>query len=175
VAVRDLREGEVIDLKELPYYDGLDVADQMLIEDQYATVGSEDGPRTWETPDCVVLHTDQGSYGLPPDHEFTVLARVLRDGELPARTPPVIEQPDAARMSRDGYTDNTIAAVLQVREQCDTDLLEAARDTDSYAFRMLKAKLRDGVNPFWITSQCAEEAYDREIMTAEEMDRIVDE
>ncbi len=32
----------------------------------------------------------------------------------------------------------------------------------------------EGVNPLWVTARCATEAYDRDLIDASEMDRIVD-
>lgn len=179
VAVRDLREGDLIDLAELPYFDTLDEADRMVAEDQYAQVGSEGGPRTWETPFCVVLHTDQGSFGLPPDHEFTVAGRTLRESDLPTQTAPIVEQLGAADLLHRGLSETTVASYLQIREQYDKDLLDAARNSDSYAFKALDLAIRLGTgvepDPYWIRCECAQEAFDRGLITVEELGRIINE
>ncbi len=57
----DLREGDRVDLRGDPYAEaGLT---QQAFVFEYATVTE---PPEWKTPDCVVVHTDLGSFVTPP-------------------------------------------------------------------------------------------------------------
>lgn len=60
--VRDLKEGDLVDMEHLP---GIDYHDQ-LAEFEYGVVDTVEQ----ETPDCFVVHfTNLTSCGFPPDYE----------------------------------------------------------------------------------------------------------
>jgi hypothetical protein len=62
VKARDVREGDLIDMQGDPYFPG--EMTQNVAEFEYAEVSGVE----WDGPDCVVVHTDQGSFGMPPNH-----------------------------------------------------------------------------------------------------------
>ena len=63
VKVCDLKEGQRVDLQ------GDRFGDNALAAFEYAVVLSDP---EWETTDCILLHTDQGSFGFPGDYELPV-------------------------------------------------------------------------------------------------------
>lgn len=58
---------------------------------------------------------------------------------------------------------------LLVRALDDEPLLEAARSMESGPYVVLRERMGPTTNPSWITARCAEEAYERGIMEADEM------
>jgi hypothetical protein len=64
IAARDVRPGNLLDLEGDRYAGKHDTANVFAYE--YAEVEGIE----WETPECVVVHTDQGSFGMPPDHRL---------------------------------------------------------------------------------------------------------
>jgi hypothetical protein len=64
------------------------------------------------------------------------------------------------------------AGSLYIRSLLDDELLEAARDNKSPAWHRISAWIGEGVNPHWITDQCAEEAYGRGLINGQELDWI---
>jgi hypothetical protein len=73
-----------------------------------------------------------------------------------------------------GYSPEAKAGILHIRELSDETVLDAARDRNSDTFAQILEFMGPATNPYWITSQCATEAYMRGVMEATEMDRIVD-
>lgn len=63
VAAKDVQEGDMVDLENDPFTRGAQM--EALFEYEYAVVL---GPAEVENRDTVVVHTDQGSFGMPPDH-----------------------------------------------------------------------------------------------------------
>jgi hypothetical protein len=71
IRAKDVREGDRLDLEGDQFADpngnGLTATGHYeAFEFELAVVNEI----TWEGPDCVVLHTSQGDYGFPPDHEI---------------------------------------------------------------------------------------------------------
>ena len=73
-AVRDLRDGDIVDL-EGDLYAGQGDLVRSIGEFEYAVI--EDDPEV-ETPTCTLIHTSQGSFGMPPDHELPYHGRFRR-------------------------------------------------------------------------------------------------
>lgn len=78
VKIRDLVNGDMVDLRELDRYGPggvypLDETDRHVSEFELAVAeGDEDGPFTVESDTTWVLHTSNGSYGVDPDWELTL-------------------------------------------------------------------------------------------------------
>lgn len=62
--------------------------------------------------------------------------------------------------------------VLYIRSLPDEEVLEAARSSESLSWKRVAKRIGGSVNPAWITSRCAEVAYMRGVMDAQEMDWI---
>lgn len=70
------------------------------------------------------------------------------------------------------FTESSRWDALYIRSLLDEEVLEAARDDESPAWRRISAWMGPDTNPSWITHQCAETAYMRGVMDAQEMDWI---
>lgn len=80
-AVRDLIDGDVIDLLELGEDYPLDETTRMVAECELAVVisdGDDETPFVVESATCWVLTTDQGCFGVDPGWQFMVRERVKR-------------------------------------------------------------------------------------------------
>lgn len=73
IAAQDVREEDLLDFQgdsiadpenKGERYNPEPPATVTIFWAEYATVEAVEH----ETPDCVLIHTDQGSYGFPPDH-----------------------------------------------------------------------------------------------------------
>lgn len=64
------------------------------------------------------------------------------------------------------------AGILLVRGLPDELVLSAARDDKSDSHAAIHAVMGPSTNPSWITAQCAETAYDRGLIDAQELDWI---
>jgi hypothetical protein len=71
------------------------------------------------------------------------------------------------------FTPSGKAGVLFVRSLSDEAVLEAARDSQSSGYRRVVAYMERDTNPSWITSQCAQAAYERGLLDEVEFDRIL--
>lgn len=71
-----------------------------------------------------------------------------------------------------GFSPSGKAGVLYIRSLLDQELLDAARDDTSDAYKMIAERMGSKTNPTWITHTCAEAAYVRGVMDAQEMDWI---
>lgn len=60
--------------------------------------------------------------------------------------------------------------ILMIRALEDEALLAAARDNASSEHAELMAALGTATNPTWVTSSCAETAYDRGLIDGQELD-----
>lgn len=69
-------------------------------------------------------------------------------------------------------SEDAIEGLLFIRSLADEEVLEAARDDESPAYARIWRHMGRETNPSWITSQCAETAYLRGVMDAQEMDGI---
>jgi hypothetical protein len=95
--------------------------------------------------------------------------------EIDMKTAAVCQQMDAEAMRSHHFTEGAIEGVLHIRGLDDEPLLAAARDEDGAEHAAVVAYMsRDGswTNPSWVTSQCAEEAYDRGLLGEQEFDWI---
>lgn len=81
-------------------------------------------------------------------------------------------KPGTGRDEFEYFAERAKHGVLYIRSLTDDEVLEAARDDYSTAFQMIQEWMGPVTNRSWITFQCAEEAYLRDIMTPEEMDWI---
>jgi hypothetical protein len=68
------------------------------------------------------------------------------------------------------HTQDAKEAVLRIRSLNDRTVLEGM-DHGSRAFTMLLVLMGPDTNHFWITSECAEEAYRRGLIDEAEFDR----
>lgn len=71
------------------------------------------------------------------------------------------------------YTPEAKVGILHIRSLPDADLLDAARDMDSPAFNRIFIFMGPSTNPSWIAAICAQTAYERGVMAAEEMDWLL--
>lgn len=69
VRVRDLVEGDLINLEGDRYADVPKEGELSIFPYEYARVEETEQ----ETPTCIRVDTQLGSYGFPPDHEVPVL------------------------------------------------------------------------------------------------------
>lgn len=70
------------------------------------------------------------------------------------------------------YTESAKRGVLLIRSMSDRDVLAGARDEQSAAFQRVMDDLGPNTNPFWITAECATEAYRRRLINELELDLI---
>jgi hypothetical protein len=75
IRARDLRPGDLLDLEGDPYADprgdSLSADGEHFYGFEYELAEVVE-PVEFETPTCVVVHTDMVSCGFPPDHEINV-------------------------------------------------------------------------------------------------------
>lgn len=67
------------------------------------------------------------------------------------------------------FTPGAKAGVLYIRSLLDGQLLEAAQDDTSAAFQRIADFMEMHTNPSWITARCAETAYERGLLDAQEL------
>lgn len=70
-------------------------------------------------------------------------------------------------------TPSSKAGVLFIRSLSDEAVLGAARDSQSSGYRSVVAYMERDTNPSWITSQCAQAAYERGLLDEVEFDQIL--
>lgn len=63
-----IREGDLVDLAGDPYADPSSDPNALTAFEHFRV-----GEIVEETPDCTVIHFDQGSFGFPPHHRLRVL------------------------------------------------------------------------------------------------------
>lgn len=93
-----------------------------------------------------------------------------------SKTPPICKQATAGEMRSQGYTEGAIAGIVHIRELDDARLLTAAREEASLEHAAIVAHMStDGTwtNPAWVTSQCAEKAYERGLIDEQELDWLM--
>jgi hypothetical protein len=71
-------------------------------------------------------------------------------------------------------TEEARRGILLIRSLTDNDVLAGARDSASKPHQHVFAILGPTTNPHWITSQCAEEAYKRDLIDERELDYLMD-
>lgn len=72
------------------------------------------------------------------------------------------------------YEPSAKAGVLYIRSLPDDTVLQAARDMGSSGFLQIVAYMERDTNPNWITSQAAEEAHVRNLISEREFDYLTD-
>ena len=72
------------------------------------------------------------------------------------------------------YSPSAKEGVLRIRSLSDANVLDAMSDT-SPIFATLLRLMGPNTNHSWITAQAAMEAYERNLISTEEMDKIVSE
>ena len=110
-----------------------------------------------------------------PDYVYEPTGLMAEDWGKTGHRTEVADRIRASRLQRRRWMDNDKGrdSIEYVWGLDDATVLEAAHEgTPAHA----EVCRRLGkVNPWWVTSQCAMDAYERGIMSAEEMDVIVDE
>jgi hypothetical protein len=84
----------------------------------------------------------------------------------------VLDDAEAEKLRLRGYTEESVRGVLFVRSLSDEDVVAAARDSGSSGYRQVRAFMERDTNPYWITAECAEEAYLRGLLGEREFDAI---
>jgi hypothetical protein len=115
-----------------------------------------------------------------PDYAYAPRGLMAEDwGKTGHRTEvPGFVRAGQLRMRRLIDDDSGRDAFEYIHSLDDGTLLEAAQygsDAHREACRRLSDGRERAVNGYWVTARCAAEAYDRDIMSAGDMDRIVDE
>lgn len=92
------------------------------------------------------------------------------------KTEPGCRQQTAEQMAASGYTPSAIHGTLHIRSLDDQVVLAVARGEDATSHAAIAALIGSDddrpVNPIWVTSRCAEEAYERGLIGEQELDWI---
>jgi hypothetical protein len=70
------------------------------------------------------------------------------------------------------HTPEAKRGILFIRSQHNETVLAAARDRHSGAYMTIARYMGPGTNPYWITSQAAQEAYKRGLIDETELDYL---
>lgn len=75
-AARDLEDGDLIELRELPFrYTSEAVGYKAADGEKLVRVGSDRGPHTVLTNGKIILHTDHGDWDVNADLDFILMGR----------------------------------------------------------------------------------------------------